>query len=642
MARAIWKGAISLQLSRRSSIGVALVLTALSTVSCRETGDVLVTSISFSGNTAIPASQLKTVIATQETGILPWGRKHFFDRAEFELDLKRIVAFYADRGYPGAKVVGFDVGLNDSKDKVDLTIEIAEGAPVIVENISFEGLDSLPPDHVQELRVQLPIKPGLARNQKLILLSHDLIVGELRDHGFPYGTARIEERPGSVPERVQLAAVADTGPKSVFGSITVEGDTSVAEDVILRGLVFREGDEYRLSDITESQRRLYGLELFQFVNITPRLPEDRSPKVPVTVLITEGKHRRLQLALGYGSEERARARVNWRHVNFTGRARTADLEAKASRLEQGIRGSFTEPHFLALGTSFRLTGGSWWATEPTYTYRSQGGRAIITKEFGSGSAGIVRGVRNTLRGSLIREYENYAIAPAALNDLAIRDQLIALGLDPASGKGTGTLSAFAIDFDRDTSGRPLDPRRGYLVSGHIESAQTWLAGSFKYNEFMGEGRKYFEFGPRLVWASRLRAGTLAGADGAQIPFYKRYFAGGSTGLRGWGRYQVSPLFNGLPIGGRTMMEVSTEARFGVRGKLSGVLFVDGGNVWTEAWSVRPRDLRWDAGPGLRYDTPIGPVRVDLGIQLNPIQGLLINGTPEGRRWRIHFSIGQAF
>jgi outer membrane translocation and assembly module TamA len=91
-----------------------------------------------------------------------------------------------------------------------------------------------------------------------------------------------------------------------------------------------------------------------------------------------------------------------------------------------------------------------------------------------------------------------------------------------------------------------------------------------------------------------------------------------------------------------MMEVSSEARFGIRGKLSGVLFIDGGNVWLNAWEARPKDLRWAAGPGLRYDTPIGPVRADVGIQLNPIDGLIINGAPEGRRWRIHFSIGQAF
>jgi outer membrane translocation and assembly module TamA len=170
-----------------------------------------------------------------------------------------------------------------------------------------------------------------------------------------------------------------------------------------------------------------------------------------------------------------------------------------------------------------------------------------------------------------------------------------------------------------------------------------MGGSFRFNEFVGEGRRYFQLGRRGVWANRVQAGTLAGADGSRIPFFKRYFVGGSTSVRGWGRYQVSPLSgSGLPIGGRTMMEVSTEARMGIRGRLSGVLFVDGGNVWADAWKTGPGGLRWAAGPGLRFDTPIGPMRIDLGIQLNPIPGLLINGVPEQRKWRVHFSIGQAF
>jgi outer membrane protein assembly complex protein YaeT len=620
---------------------LGLVGAALCAASCHETGSVQVTTITFSGNTAIPAAQLKTVIATQESGFLPWSRKHFFDRPEFDRDVKRIEAFYADRGYPKAKVVGIDVKLNDTKDKVAIDVKIDEGPPVLVENVSLEGLDALPAAHLNQLKAQLPIKANQPRDQKLILIAHDLIVGELRDHGFPYGTVRMVERPGSAPDRVQLAAVADTGPKSVFGAINIEGQVSVDENVIRRELAFHEGDEYQLSHITESQRRLYGLELFQFVNITPKLPEDKSANVPVNVIVVEGKHRRLELAGGYGSEEKARAHVNWRHANFTGGARAVETEAKWSSLEHGFRGSINEPYLLKR-TSMRVTGSSWWASEPAYTYRSQGGRIILTRQFSRGSAGIARGVRNELRASLIHEYENYQITTIALQDLTIRDQLIALGLDPVSGKGRGTLSALEIDFDRDTSGRPLDPRTGYLLSAHVESAGSWLAGSFKYNEVLGEGRKYFELGPRFIWATRMRAGTLAGPDGAEIPFYKRYFVGGSTSVRGWGRYQISPLLNGLPIGGRTMMEVSTEARLGLRGKWSGVLFVDGGNVWADPWKVQPGDLRWAAGPGLRYDTPIGPFRVDLGIQLNPIQGLLINGVPEGRRWRIHFSIGQAF
>ena len=93
---------------------------------------------------------------------------------------------------------------------------------------------------------------------------------------------------------------------------------------------------------------------------------------------------------------------------------------------------------------------------------------------------------------------------------------------------------------------------------------------------------------------------------------------------------------------RLLLELSTEARFAIRGKLGGVIFVDAGNSWIEAWSVRFRDLRWAVGPGLRYDTPVGPMRVDLGFQVNPIDGLVIDGEKATRTWRVHFSIGHAF
>jgi outer membrane translocation and assembly module TamA len=90
------------------------------------------------------------------------------------------------------------------------------------------------------------------------------------------------------------------------------------------------------------------------------------------------------------------------------------------------------------------------------------------------------------------------------------------------------------------------------------------------------------------------------------------------------------------------MNFSTEIRVPIWRNLGGVLFLDGGNVWSEPWDVNLNDLRYDVGPGLRYDTPIGPFRADLGIQLNPIPDLLVNGKPESRRFRFHFSIGQAF
>jgi outer membrane protein assembly complex protein YaeT len=622
---------------------LVLVALALGASACRETGDVQVTSIEFEGANAISADELKGIIATRESGFLPWSRKHFFDRPEFDQDIQRIVTYYADRGYPRAKVVGVDVRLNDAKDKVAITVRIDEGAPIIVEDIRFEGLDKLPADHLSELRSRLPIQPGKPRDQRLVLVTHDMVVSELRDHGFPYGTVRMLEQPGSSESTVHLVASAATGPESVFGEVTIDGDVSVGEEVIRRELVFNEGDLYQLSRITESQRRLYSLELFQFVNIAPRMPENESPKIPIVITVAEGKHRRLQLGAGYGSEERARGRINWRHVNFGGGARVGEVEGRASKLEQGVRGSLTEPYLFQRGLSLRLSGSTWWANEPIYEYRSSGGRVILSKDFSRAGAGAIRGVRNVVSASFIQEYEDYVIVPSVLEDPTFRDELIALGLNPESGRGNGTVTAFELDFERNTSEQPLDPRQGYMVSGHVEKAGRVLRGTFNYTEFMGEVRGYLPLGSRFVVANRMRSATLAGPSAALIPFYKRYFVGGSSSVRGWGRYQVSPLTPaGNPIGGRTMLELSSEARFGIRGKLGGVLFVDGGNSWLDPWSVRFSEMRWAVGPGIRYDTPIGPMRVDLGLQLNPLDGLVVDGKEAKRKWRVHFSIGQAF
>ena len=96
------------------------------------------------------------------------------------------------------------------------------------------------------------------------------------------------------------------------------------------------------------------------------------------------------------------------------------------------------------------------------------------------------------------------------------------------------------------------------------------------------------------------------------------------------------------MGGKSFVNFSTEVRFPVWRNLSAVAFLDGGNVWTGAWDFNLNDLRYDAGPGLRYNTPIGPLRLDVGFQLNPIPGLLVNGEPQTRALRVHFSFGQAF
>jgi outer membrane protein assembly factor BamA len=367
------------------------------------------------------------------------------------------------------------------------------------------------------------------------------------------------------------------------------------------------------------------------------------------VTVTEGKHRRVNFSLGYGSEERARAEADWRHVNFFGGARTAGVRGRYSALDRGVRLNFQEPYFLTPRLSFTAQGQYWYSDEPAYRLENLGGRLTLNRQFGrAGRAGRGAPRTNTLGFTYANEWEEYAISNEALEDPRFRDDLIASGLDPRTGTGRGQRSSISLDAGRNTTDNILDARRGYFASVHLEQAGAWLGGSYDYYEATAEGRYYLALGSTAVVALRARGGSIDALRGAPdlegaVPFYKRYFLGGATNLRGWGRFEVAPLSGaGLPIGGHAFLNFSTEVRFPVWSRIGGVIFLDGGNVWADPWRMNVADLRYNVGPGLRYSTPIGPIRADVGYQLNPIPGLVVGGEPERRRFRFHFSIGHAF
>ncbi len=138
------------------------------------------------------------------------------------------------------------------------------------------------------------------------------------------------------------------------------------------------------------------------------------------------------------------------------------------------------------------------------------------------------------------------------------------------------------------------------------------------------------------WSTRSR-------PSAPAPVSERYFLGGSGNLRGGGRYQVAPLTpNGLPTGGRALVDLSTELRLNLFGSFGAVAFLDAGNVWRAPVDVDLGELLYAAGPGLRWLSPIGVVRGDFAWQLNRLKNLQIDGAPERLRWRIHVSIGHTF
>jgi outer membrane protein insertion porin family/translocation and assembly module TamA len=602
---------------------------------CREEGAVQVKRLSFTGVTAVEESRLRGALATRQSSRLPWGRKYYFDRGRFDSDLKRIEAFYADRGYPDARVTGFDVQLNDAQDEVELTVSVAEGEPVLVTAVEFTGFVDVPPDRLEALKNRIPVKAGQPRDRGLIVTAHEMAVNELRDNGHPYARVASNEQEGSSPKEVSLTFTATPGPLSYFGPVEISGNQSVTDRVILRKLNFRPGDMYRRTVVQDTQRQLYQMELFQFVNIETVNPEQPSSEVPMRVTVAEGKHQRLNFGVGYGTEEHGRIDGEYRHVNFLGGARSAGFHARYSALDRGVRVTFNQPYVFSNHFSSGLEGQHWLTFTPAYESTITGAKASLVHRSTPRTSWTV---------SFATEQSSSTISDEALNDPTLRDDLIALGLDPDTGTQQGVSNGMSLDFLHSTADNLLNARRGYQFAVHAESAGRFLPGSYNYYALAWDARHYFPLGNSIVVANRVQVGNIdqAGEDPSNVPFSKKFFLGGASSVRGWGRYEISPLSSGFPIGGNSMFMFSSELRAVIRGNLGGVLFIDGGNVWESGWTVKLNDLRYAVGPGIRYQTPVGPVRFDIGWQLNPIPGLLIDGEEQKRAWRMHFSIGQAF
>ena len=617
-----------------------------------------VSSLKIHGASQLGAGRLQSVLGTRASSWIPWGRKRYFDRAVFNADLGRIEAFYVDRGFPDAKVTSFDAKRNDRQDAIDIDITVSEGQPLRVDRVTLDGFDPLSAREMRDLRRVLPLRPDAIADRAQITATQTMATRALQDRGYPLALVSTEET-REPQQRLALTMRASPGAMANYGQVTVAGNRSVGDDVILRTLAFKPGNRFSLATIQLSQRRLYELGLFQLATVAPQTEQVVDNVVPVKVTVAEAKHRQIRLSAGYGSEEKARGEAQWKHVNFLGGARTANVEGKWSSLDRGVRTSFTQPYLFSPKVSLTFSGQGWFSNEPAFQLNTSGGRATINYELTQRNPVSGRGGLSTVSVSLIGEREDYTVTTAALQDLSFRPQLIAMGLDPRTGDPhRGLLGAIAVDYRRSTTANVLDARSGYIFNAHAERAGGGLPGDFEYVEYTLEARHYQTMGRLGVLASRARIGTIDGAgpdelctnpdptpapDSCPVPFFKRYFLGGSNSLRGWGRFEVSDLSgSGLPLGGHSMLEMSSEVRVPLFGKINGVLFFDAGSVELRSWDIAVKALRYDVGPGLRYVTPIGPIRVDLGYQLNPISGLLVDGLPEARRWRLHFSLGQAF
>jgi len=574
-------------------------------------------SLKIVGAQTLSVQELKDELGLEPPSRLPWKKPPVFRREELESDIDRLYLAYRKQGFYHVQI---DAETTVRNGLVDVEILIREGPWVKVSRIELTGAE-LPGPVLERLREAGPLKVGERFTQPGYEgLKRDYLTYFL-DHGHPY--ARIEGKV-LIDEEANTAEIfftVDPGPLCFFGETFITGQEKTPERVIRGKLTFKPGDLFSYREIYESQRRLYALDLFQNVSITPKEVPPEVQHIPVLLVVKEKKQRSVRLGLGYGSEDQFRARVGLRWRNLAGGGRLLDLDAKYSFLESRLTGTLTNPRVLntpldlVLQTSLEERAYPFINSYRDQTFNFQTLLEVNLPWKWRLSWGHVFG--------LDRPYN-------------LPGDLLPLRLT-VPGK-TYRSSLAVVQLRQDTTNDPVDPTTGGIITlvGHV--APKFLGSNLQFGSVVAEVRRYQGLGNTgVVLAERFKFGLIeALEDTRAIPLFRRFYAGGAKSVRGYRLDYLGPrTTDGTPIGGTALVEGSLEARIPLYKQLRAVAFLDFGNVYLNPGNLDLGQLKYASGVGLRYQTPVGPVGLDVGFPLNPID-------PVKDNYRIYLSIGQTF
>jgi translocation and assembly module TamA len=615
-----------------------------STNTAGATGPV-VTDIEIVGAEAISPDDLKERLATQETGWWPFARKHRFDPAQWQVDLERIDRYYEAQGHYRAEVRRAEV-IDQGAGRVALRVEVEENEPLRIADITLRGLESLPVQQRQDMLDDLPLRPGEVFLERRWQEGKGRIIERLQDAGRAAAALVGEAKLDLKSNRGDLDLLVDPGRRYRFGDILVSmPEGGIVDPALVREqvqLALEPDRGYGEAKLEEAQRRVFGMGVFASARVSAGEPDPGSGLVPVVVDVRPAPFHTVRLGGGVAIDQvrqEARLLASWGDRNFLGGLRKLGLEALAgwafipstlavvrNRVEDAPRqgpifratGELEQPRLFARPT-LKLKGllEAERTIEPTYD--ALGGRTRLGVTWQPRSSTVVLGSYNL---------QGYRLAGPA----AISASTAPLALGCTDDPCFVLLSYLEQVASWDRRDHPLEPRRGFFLSLSLQQGGGPLGGDFEYLRLLPEARAYVTSDDGRPWtlAMRLRFGTLATRTGRpeDSPVVARFFAGGPNSMRGFGLRRLSPMLLvpvdpgrsevrvPLPVGGNGLIEGSFELRTPLRQQLLLAAFTDFGTVTRERLPLREAGrLLWAVGLGLRYLSPIGPIRVDLGVRL---------------------------
>jgi outer membrane protein insertion porin family len=553
--------------------------------------------IIFKGNKKIKSSQLRKVMTTKKRNIFSIITKTgTLDEDVLKNDVQLLNAYYFDQGYLDAKISEPKIDLSNPK-KIQIEIGIVEGPQYHLGNIDFKG-DFLPTK--EALFKVLKIKRGDVYSNTVIRREVNALTEKYANQGYAYVEINPEPSIDNKNLIVHLTFEIEMKKRVFYEKIQVVGNTKTRDKVIRRELVVAEGELYNAADMNKSRDRLKRTGYFKEVDFATSRGSTEE-KINLDVKVEEAPTGAVTFGIGYSTIESVVGTATISDRNLFGLGYAGNLRFAAGFKTQNVRLSLTDPYFLG----YRYTAGIDLYHERVeyfteYSYKVTGGDLRFGKE-----------LTNSIRVDAMYKLETvdvYNVGEGA--STYIQEQ-----------KGRKTTSAISITPAWDTRDDYFNPRRGGQHSLFIQNAGGILGGDNYFVKVLGRVSWFFPLPLNTTLNLRAQAGTISGYSGKEVPIYEKFFVGGINTVRGFEYGKAGPLdVNGEPIGSKKMVAFNTEFIFPLSGAigLKAALFFDIGKGFDKWSDMTP--LRLAAGPGIRWYSPFGPIRIDFGFNLNPKAG----------------------
>ncbi|MDE3002399.1 MAG: BamA/TamA family outer membrane protein [Gemmatimonadota bacterium] len=592
-------------------------------------------------------------------------------------DRARLVLWYRQRGF---RDVAVDTAVVEQDQwSARVMFRVNEGRPIIADSIEYLGVEAFEGEGLLD---NLPIAQGDRLSTLAMDATRDSIIRRLSDNGYAYADVfRRVNRPGNPPSYDAVVTFEVVpGPATTYGDIRVEGVENLGVGTVLRTVQLRSGDPYRRAEIDEATTRLYGLEIVRNASVVPdTVVGMQDPTVDVAITVQEGDAYRVRTGGGWSTAECLNLDARWTSRNFFGGGRTLSVRGRvgnilASQFRDDLCTQSGEGKYADLTGLGAVDFVQPWifstrnALSATLFVERQSLPDIFVRRAFGGQIGLSRSVaqRTVLTGFYRPE----------LSELDATDVLFCSGFlvcapsDIKQLEEPNSLSPIGLSFTRDRSDDLLNPRSGYRILLDVEHAGRWTASDFRYDRIVAEASRYASAG-RVVFAARVRGGWVGSgdfegladqsqADSAAVAIVhpqKRFYTGGANSVRGFAQSRLGPRvlladpptllsmqpgggmclpseledrscqadpgvpYEIQPIGGTRLLEANVELRFAL-GFAEGVIFTDVGQAWAQDDpNLSFETLEFAPGVGVRFASPVGPIRLDLAYRFRGAENL---------------------